>query len=132
MCRPSIPAELPKGLIAYACSCFNQLAYHQCVVAADNRGEMEDGFFCGSAVGNFLVLLIGIGRQDGLVLHDGFGCIGCAVSGKIVGGGKQDELDFGQRFDDQRRGGGFGNAQGEVEAFGNEVDMDGCRGRGQA
>ena len=84
---------------------------------------MENGFFCGSAVGNFLVLLTGIGRQNSLVLHDGFGCIGCAVSGKIVGGGKQDELDFGQWFDDQRRGGGFGNAQGEVEAFGDEVDM---------
>ena len=57
------------------------------------------------------------------MLHDGFGCIGCAVSGEIVGGGKQDEFDFGQRFDDQRRGGGFGNAQGEVETFGDKVDM---------
>ena len=94
MCRPSIPAELPKGADSLCLRLLNQLADHQCVVAADNRGEMENGFFCGSAVGNFLVLLTGIGRQDGLVLHDGFGCIGCAVLGKVVGGGKQDELNF--------------------------------------
>lgn len=46
----------------------------------------------------------------------------CRV-GQDSRGSKQDELDFGQRFDDQRRGGGFGNAQGEVEAFGDKVDM---------
>ena len=58
-------------------------------------------FFSGVAVGNFPVLLTGIGRQDGLVPHDGFGRIGCAVPGKIVGCSKQDEFDFGQWFDDQ-------------------------------
>ena len=37
-------AEPAKGPIAYACTRFNQLTDHQRVVAADNRGEVENDF----------------------------------------------------------------------------------------
>ncbi len=113
----------PKRLITDARARLNHFAHHQRVVGTDDGGQFKQVFFAVRFAGEVEFLLVGVGRQDGGQTRHFFRRFRHAVAPQEIRRGEQGKFDFRQRARNQRRGQGLGNAQRQIHAFGNQIDV---------